>query len=241
MTTDTKLQTGTSTTETGGQTDAEKATADAAAKATTDAAAALAATQQTADQKKTEAEKPKDPAAEKPKEGTETKDDAVQGAPEKYEFKAPEGQKFDDALTAQYSEIARELNLPQDAAQKVIDKMAPAIAARQLEAVKQQAENWQKQSEADKQFGGEKFAENLGTAKKALDAFASPELKKMLGDFDVKDNPQGTGLQRHPEVIRMFLKLGQAISEDNKIVTGHGLTPEQSAAAKLYPNQATNK
>lgn len=42
-----------------------------------------------------------------------------EGAPEKYEFVEPEGAKFDSAVLDTFSEVAKELNLSQENAQKV--------------------------------------------------------------------------------------------------------------------------
>jgi len=160
---------------------------------------------------------------------------APQGAPEKYEFKAPEGTAFDDAVIAEYSAVAKELGLSQVDAQKVIDKLAPKIAERTV-AANTAAFNAFKdgllaQAKADKEFGGDKLNENLAVANKALDAYGSPELRKLLDT---------SGLGNHPEIIRAFLKVGKTISED-KFVPG-GLQPtkgEKNAANALYPNQKT--
>ena len=150
------------------------------------------------------------------------------GAPEKYEFQAPEGQAFDDALLEAYSEVAKELNLSQDDAQKLLDKVAPVMHARQQEQIAQVQEGWAEASRADKEFGGDKLDANLGVAKKALDAFASPELKTLLKD---------TGLGNNPEVIRFMYRAGKAISED-RIVTGQQAPGgDKSLADKLYSNQ----
>ncbi len=147
-----------------------------------------------------------------------------EGAPESYEFKAPEGVQFDDSVIGAFSEVAKELNLPQDAAQKVLDKMAPVIAARQSEQFEAARTEWAEAAKADKEFGGEKLTENLGTAKKALDAFASPELRTLLDQ---------SGLGNHPEVIRMFYRAGKAISED-RFVAGQGGKTDQGDARRLY-------
>lgn len=150
------------------------------------------------------------------------------GAPEKYEFQAPEGQAFDDAILEAYSEVAKELNLSQDDAQKLLDKVAPVMHARQQEQIAQVQEGWAEASRADKEFGGDKLDANLGVAKKALDAFASPELKTLLKD---------TGLGNNPEVIRFMYRAGKAISED-RIVTGQQAPgSDKSLADKLYSNQ----
>ena len=160
-------------------------------------------------------------------EGTKTEGEAEkkpEGAPESYEFKAPEGVQFDDTVIGAFSEVAKELNLPQDQAQKVLDKMAPVIQARQLEQFETARNDWAEAAKADKEFGGEKLAENLGLAKKALDTFATPELRALLDE---------SGLGNHPEVIRMFYRTGKAISED-RFVSGQGGKANQGDARRLY-------
>lgn len=174
--------------------------------------------------------------AQQPAEGTKTEGEQAQkpqGAPDKYEFKAPEGVKLDDAVIADFSTIAKELNLPQDAAQKVVDKLAPKIAERQAaaqaEAFKAINTQWTEATKADKELGGDKLDANLAIAKKALDAFGSPELRKLLND---------TGIGNNPEVIRAFYRAGKAISEDS-LVPGSTkpAAPQKDAATALYGNK----
>lgn len=166
-------------------------------------------------------------------EGTKTegeqqeKKKKPEGAPESYEFKAPEGTQFDDAVLGAFSEVAKELNLPQDQAQKVLDKMAPVIAARQAEQFQAARAEWGEAAKTDKEFGGEKLTENLGVAKKALDTFATPELRALL---------DASGLGNHPEVIRVFYRAGKAISEDRFVGGKQGQQAQQSVAQRMYPN-----
>lgn len=164
------------------------------------------------------------------KDETKTEGEEVksEGAPDKYEFTKPETlTAFDDVVIGKFSEVAKELNLTQEAAQKVLDTVAPAIQQRQAETVKAMQESWLESTKADKEIGGEKMGENLGIAKKALDAFGSQELRALLNE---------SGLGNHPEVIRMFYKAGQAISED-KFVGGGNQTngaKDSDLAGKLY-------
>lgn len=151
-----------------------------------------------------------------------------QGAPEKYDFTAPEGSTFDDAVIEQFSEVARELDLPQDAAQKILDKVTPVIQARQAEQLEKARQEWADTSRADKEFGGDKLNENLAVAKKAMDKFGSPELRTLLNE---------SGLGNHPEVIRMFYRAGKAISEDNFVTGRSSPGGLRDAAAVLYPSQ----
>ena len=162
--------------------------------------------------------------ADQPAEGEK------QGAPERYEFKAPEGAELGSDVTDAFAGVARELNLTQDAAQKVLDKMAPVIAQRQAAQVQAVRQAWREQATADKEFGGDKLAENLGAARKAMDAFASPELKRTL---------EQTGLGNHPEVIRMFVKVGKAISQDG-FVTGQPGAAQAADPKRFYPNSRMN-
>jgi hypothetical protein len=155
---------------------------------------------------------------------------APEGAPEKYEFKEVEGQKLDESVIGAFSEVAKELNLTQDAAQKVVDKMGPAMALRQKAAMEAASKEWAEQARADKEFGGANLDANLGIAKKALDAFGSPELATLLNE---------SGLGNHPDVVRAFYRVGKAISED-RLVTGNAspTTAAKDHASRLYPNQA---
>ena len=150
----------------------------------------------------------------------------------KYEFTAPEGQAYDAAVLAPFEEVARELNLTQEAAQKVLDKMAPAIAARQEERVAAIQAEWAEQTRADKDLGGEALSENLAVAKTAMNKFASPKLQALL---------HSTGLGNHPEVIRLFNAVGRAISEDTVDIPGGDPIPSlRDDPRTLYPNSNLN-
>ena len=131
-------------------------------------------------------------------------------APEAYEFKAPEGRVFDSEVMASYSQVAKELNLSQESAQRLLDAVGPKMAERQMAMIEATRNGWADNSKSDREFGGEKLSENLGVAKKALDAFGTTELRTLLNE---------TGLGNHPELIRFMFRAGKAISED-RMVTG---------------------
>jgi hypothetical protein len=141
-----------------------------------------------------------------------------------YKFDAPEGVELNQEDLGKFTAIAKELKLPADAAKKFVD-LAPAREVARAEAFAKQVETWGEQVKADKELG---TAENLATAKKAIDTFGTPELRDLLNT---------TGMGNHPEVIRLALAVGRAISED-KIVAGRsgGETPPRSHADILYGN-----
>lgn len=161
-------------------------------------------------------------APETPVESQESGQPEAKNAPETYELAAPDGIEIDtDAFTA----FAKDADLTQDQAQKLLEKMAPAMVARQNAAIEQARQQWVADAKADKEFGGDKLPENLGVAKKAMDQFGSPELKSLL---------EQSGLGNHPEVIRFFFRAGKAISED-RVVTGSA-RGQAFDARSLYPN-----
>lgn len=178
-------------------------------------------------QQATEGQNTEGQAAEGAK--TEGEQGKPQGAPEKYEFKAPEGKEFDPAVIGQFSDLAKELNLSQDAAQKILDKMGPTLASRQTEAIEAARTEWANASTTDKEFGGDKLTENLAVAKKALDSFGTAELRTLLNQ---------SGLGNHPEVIRFMYRAGKAISEDGFVPGSRSSAAEADPAKRLFPNQA---
>ncbi len=168
-------------------------------------------------------------------EGNKQGDKPVEGAPEKYDFKFDEGKTVDAGILDVYSEVAKELNLTQDAAQKMLSKLAPVIEGKQLERIESVKNEWTKASVSDKEFGGDKLAENLRVAEKALSEFGTDQLRALLKD---------SGLGNNPEVIRFMYRAGKAISEDsfvggNKGQKNKGPMTFNDHAAALYSNQQT--
>ncbi|ELM6922219.1 peptidase [Citrobacter sp. Cf039] len=192
-----------------------------------------------ADPAKTEGDKPQPgtegdkPQEDKPADGEKTadkpddKEQKQEGAPEKYEFKPAEGQELDTAALEQFEPIARELNLTNEQAQKMVDlygtKIMPMVQKQQVEAWQKTTEQWAADVKADKEIGGDKLTGNLSAAQRALAQFGTPELKEYL---------EGTGLGNHPELVKAFVKVGKAMSEDG-MVTGKE-SGQRSAAEVLY-------
>lgn len=164
--------------------------------------------------------------------------------PEKYELTPPEGMEIDDALLAEADPVLRELGLSNDQANKlmpIVGKVADAIFTRQSEAFATQAADWAKQSKADKELGGKNWHETENLVAKALDTFAGPATIK---DKDGKDVPNAfrqlldeTKLGNHPEMIRMFRKIGAALGEGGDLSRSDAGAPvKQDRLETLYPN-----
>lgn len=176
-------------------------------------------------------------------EGTKTEDtkeaktEQPAGAPETYEaFTMPEGYALDEQLLSEFSPVLKELNLPQAAAQKVMDFAPKLIEHTQQATVAQVLEQtglkdfptWANAVKTDKEIGGDKYAENLAVANKAIGAFGTPELRAIL---------KQTGLANHPEMVRFAFHVGKQISED-AFIQGGKVVQGKSTAEVLYPSHS---
>ena len=160
-------------------------------------------------------------------------DKAKIGAPDKYEFKLPDGVKLDEAAIAELTPLLKELNVPAEKAQALLDlqiKREQANAKAQADAWAKINTDWVASAKADKEIGGTeaKFNESLGLAKTAIKAFGNDEFTKMFN---------ATGVGNHPEFIRFMVNVGKAIGEDKMHVGGSPAGEgEKSLAERLYPN-----
>lgn len=152
--------------------------------------------------------------------------------PENYEFKAPEGMELDTAAVEAFTPLAKELGLTNEQAQKIADLYAGQmgrVMAQVQEAQATQEAAWVGEVKADPEIGGAKLEGNLSVAAKAIDAFGGADLRQAL---------TVTGAGNHPAVVRAFVKIGKAISEDG-FVRGNSADPGggKSAAELFYPSQ----
>lgn len=181
----------------------------------------------------TEGDKPQDdkPAdGDKPADKPDDKEQKPEGAPEKYEFKAGEGVELDTEALKDFEPVARELNLTNEQAQKLVDaypKILAGVQQRQAEAWQAQTEQWAADVKADKEIGGDKLTANLSAAQRALEQFGDPELKEYL---------DSTGLGNHPALVKAFIKVGKAMSED-KVVTGGHESGGSDLISAFYPKK----
>lgn len=174
----------------------------------------------------------------KPAEGEAGKDEGKQdepaGAPEKYEWQAPEGVTLDTEVLSEFEQYARELNLPQDKAQaavdlglKMLDKWQQGLVDQHLATRNQ----WAEEAKADSELGGAKFNENLAVANAALQAIGSPELTELLTQ---------TGLCNNIHVIRALYRVGKQVTPD-QIVGGNRGEAKPDLATRLYAKSMGNK
>ncbi|MCM5682510.1 hypothetical protein M8A51_23520 [Schlegelella sp. S2-27] len=177
-----------------------------------------------------------DAAATQGQEGQKQDDASKQGdkpaAPEKYELKAPEG--FDASRLEQITSFAKELGLTNEAAQKLLDREAKSDTDRH-EAAQQQLQQlrtrWVDDVKADKELGGEHFDVTVKQAQKAITKYGTDEFKKALNE---------SGYGNHPEVVRVFARIGKAMAEDKFETNGSDASGKKSVEDLFY-SESTSK
>lgn len=158
-------------------------------------------------------------------EKAETKEEAREIVYE--DFKLPEGIALDEEFAGEFKNIAKELNLNQDQAQKLVDlqtKFTQTHAEKINADFKAQVNQWKEESITEL---GPHYKAELSVIAKARQTFGTPELSKLLNE---------TGIGNHKEVVKFFLKIGKTISEDTFKGSGDGRKTEKSLAEKHYPN-----
>jgi len=190
-------------------------------------------------------EAPKEEPKEEPKP-EDKKPDAEGGAPDKYaDFKVPEGFKFDEKALSEATAAFKELNLTQEAAQKLVDTYAKNTQ-QAIEAPYKQWADLQKEWLGDihDRFGSK--AETVRTdISKAIDSALPPSLARAFrGALDL------TGAGTNPDVVEALSIMFKPFVEGPSIRPG-GQSPEAnkppgapaapSIAEAMYPHLVPNR
>lgn len=150
-----------------------------------------------------------------------SKSDEKPGAPEKYaDFTAPEGMEIDKAALEAFTPIAKELNLTQDQAQKLVGLHAEQVQ-NTIKAMfgeyQQTADDWAEQSTQqykpeDIQLANRAVKDVLEGKVKQITLDVTPELMKFLITNKTVN---------HPGVVGSFLRQAKSTQEDS-FVSGGG-------------------
>lgn len=165
-------------------------------------------------------------------------DEDLFGVPENYDYskyKNLEGYDFDEELEKKFAPVARKLNLSQSSVEMLMDiaydmskkqneRFAKDEQDKQSECIKNYSKMFEEDSELpDQNSSG--LQEYMKIADYAYNRFASPSLKETLKE---------TGLIYHPEMIKMFYKIGELAQEDNLAYNPKPVIEELTPAQILY-------
>lgn len=159
------------------------------------------------------------------KQGEEKQQEDVkqEKAPENYEFQFPKGMEVDKSLLEKATPLFKELNLTNAKAQKLVDLIVENYSdqAKQYQTL---TDGWREQTIKDL---GPDWRGQIKIADKFMQRFGSEAAWQVLED---------SNLRYHPEVVKMFIRAGKAISQDTFVSGGNKSQPtsEESKARKLF-------
>lgn len=190
-----------------------------AAQVATEAAAKAAAEKATADQA----------AAAKAEAETKAAAEKAKLYPDKYDLTLPDGSLVDAAGVERIAAYAKAQGLSQPQAQALLEREsgnAAAVKEGQAAQLEQAKKVWLAAASTDKEFGGDSFPKNAELSKRVIARYGSDALKAALDE---------TGLGNHPELVRMLVRIGKAMSEDQLVIAGQAAGGEvKDAATVLY-------
>jgi len=150
------------------------------------------------------------PPAKAPESATAPK--AAAKAPEKYELKMPDGSLLDAGAIERTATYAKERGLSNEDAQAVLERDHATImsyADAQKAMVSEKLAAWVEDVKADKELGGDNFGKSVELAKRVVERFGTDAFKKALNE---------SGLGNHPELVRVFVRIGRSMAEDTLVV-----------------------
>lgn len=146
---------------------------------------------------------------------SQIENDGYFGKPEKYDYseiQMPEKYTYDEILLNEFNELAGKYNLSQKGANEL---MSMAVKLTQLtdenilkaqeEQHRQTIENYKRTLINDREIGGANFERTMKTANIAYTQFADEQVQQLL---------QETGLNCHPQVVKMFYNIGLKMQND---------------------------
>jgi hypothetical protein len=161
-------------------------------------------------------------------------------APEEYaEFSLPEGAQIEKESLTEFKTFAKEQDLTQEQAQKVLEFGAQRIKA-QLEAPykawSEMQNQWQAEVKADPEIGGTKYDKSIADAALVFQPGESnPFVKNAEEAQALKTALTMTGAGNNPAIVRMFVKMGRMLAEPGGL-TGRPVKDSQdNLLAKMYP------
>ena len=213
----------------GGETAAASTTATATEAATATTTLTPAATAAATETGTTETKTPEQTQQEADAKAKTEADAKLTGAPEAYEdFKLPEGMEMDADVLGEFKGLAKELNIPQDKAQKLID-FQTQLASKQAEqyqaAVTKQAQDWAASIKNDPEVGGENYDKSVESAIKVIQSFGDPALTELLNT---------SGLGNHPALFKFCHRISAAISEDKFVLPGSQTTTGRKSNEEVF-------
>lgn len=151
--------------------------------------------------------------------------------PEKYELKLGENAPLDASYLESFQSYAKDQKMTQEQAQKLVEREAYAVSEyqkRQSQDFEQTQAQWIDTVKKDPEIGGEAFQKNIELAHRALKQFGTQTFIEQL---------ESSGFGNHPELVRIFARIGKAFGEDTLVSTNTNSGGKKSYEEVFYGPQ----
>lgn len=126
-----------------------------------------------------------------------------------------------------FKDVARELDLSQEKAQKLYNLSLEKVTAINQQKLLTAQKQWEQAVFNDKEIGGQNLQQTSRNVKLALKEFGNPTFSKLM---------TVTGLGSHPAVIKLLNKVGAAIGNDHTFINGNARPKAQRDPYPFYDN-----
>ncbi len=117
----------------------------------------------------------------------------------------PAGLELNDETCEALAGVCKDLGLSQKSFATIINRVGPILQQQEAQVIESFRADNLKAFAADKELGGANAQKTIDVANKAYNKYCSEGLKDLF---------KQTGLNTHPDVIKMFYSLSQMMSED---------------------------
>lgn len=145
----------------------------------------------------------------------------------------PEGYQLDEALAPKFLETLNGFESREDLATKMLafhKEMLDAADTAANSAWEATQDAWKNEMKADPEFGGEKLAASLATARTLIETHAKDPTEAKA----VKEFLDLTGAGNNLHMVRLLNRLAKAIPGEAKPVEGTPAPTDKSRAEKLF-------
>lgn len=182
-----------------------------------------------------EEDKPSEKEEPEAGEDKKIKTEEKEGETKEYNsLEKPEDSLLSDSDMERILSQAKEEGLSKEDAQKQVE-LADSVLKTNAESVAERhnelSEKWVQECKEDKEIGGEKFDESVSHAQRALKKFGTEKLMESLNE---------TRFGNNPEVLRVFARIGKAMSPDDLILPGVESEKKRSYEDVFYGDNNNN-
>lgn len=149
--------------------------------------------------------------------GKDAEDKGNQGdKPIEYDLKRQKDSLLDDNQLADIVEYSKKQGLSNDQAKELLEREEKLLGDYKSTLEQEhdaRVKQWEEEVKNDKEIGLDNFKKNVAQVDELLKKYSSDEFRKALSE---------TGFGNHPELVRTFVKISEAMADDTFEPNGKG-------------------